>query len=223
MYPTTLALVLAFWILNFALLADAGIYVLKPSAGSKCHGGQTCTIEWLDDGSQPLLSAAGVCTFGLFTGKQQLVQAIAPADVSTAHSVTFKPNPAAGPNSDAYYIGIISTTFKKDSDTPYMAFSPFFSIDQMSGSFDTPLPAAISAIPIPSSLTRSATGSGTATSRSTTKLSTITAGDNEIRVYFEYPLHFVNTFSDEDLHLGAAIIYGVWDGNRRTLVSEWRP
>ncbi|KAF5384105.1 hypothetical protein D9615_003345 [Tricholomella constricta] len=178
MYSTTLALVLAFWILNFALLADAGVYVLKPEARSKCHGGKACTIEWLDDGIQPLLSAAGLCTFGLYTGKQKLVQALPPADVSLIHSVTFKPNPAAGPNSDAYYIGIISTTFKDNSSAPYIAFSPFFSIDDMTGSFDNPLPEATSAILIPSSFTPSTSGSGTrtATSHSTTTLSTITVG-----------------------------------------------
>ncbi|GLB39812.1 hypothetical protein LshimejAT787_0703220 [Lyophyllum shimeji] len=176
MYSRTPALVLAFWILNLALLVDAGVYVLKPAAGSKCHGGQTCTIEWLDDGIVPLLSAAGVCTFGLYHGKQKLVQAIAPADVSKTHSVTFKPAPAAGPNSNAYYIGIISTTFKDNSSTPYIAFSPFFSIDQMTGSFDNPLPEATSSIPIPSSLTPSPSESGAANSHSTTKLSTITVG-----------------------------------------------
>ncbi|KAG6907791.1 hypothetical protein DXG01_007330 [Tephrocybe rancida] len=138
MYSTTLALALALSFLQFVLLADAGIYVLKPAAGSTCSGGQTCTVEWLDDGVHPLLTTAGLCTFGLYTGNLQLVQALPPTDVSTTHSITFKPNPAAGPNSHSYYIGIISTTAKDNSSDPfpssYKAFSPFFSIDQMTGS-----------------------------------------------------------------------------------------
>ncbi|KAF8893012.1 hypothetical protein BD779DRAFT_1436375, partial [Infundibulicybe gibba] len=68
--------------------------------GSTCHGGQECTIEWLDDGRSPLLTAIGLCNFGLFTGKQQLIQALPSADVATTHSLTFVPTPGAGPNSD---------------------------------------------------------------------------------------------------------------------------
>ncbi|KAG6856627.1 hypothetical protein H0H87_002377 [Tephrocybe sp. NHM501043] len=182
MYSTKLALALAFSFLQLALLVDAGIYVLKPEAHSTCHGGQTCTIEWLDDGIHPLLSAAGFCNFGLYTGDLKLVQAISSTDVSQTRSISFKPNPAAGPNSDSYYIGIISTTAKENSSDPlstsYKAFSPFFTIDQMAGSFESPLPEATSMKPVPSSLTRFSTHShsGTPTSRSTTTLSTITVG-----------------------------------------------
>ncbi|KAG6902738.1 hypothetical protein C0995_012402 [Termitomyces sp. Mi166 len=87
---------------------------------------------------------------------------------ASSYGAAFQPLPAAGPNSDSYYIGIISTTAKENSSDPfsvsYKAFSPFFSIDQMTGSFDSPLPEATSTIPITSS----------AFSRSTTHLSTIT-------------------------------------------------
>ncbi|KAG5723896.1 hypothetical protein E4T56_gene9821 [Termitomyces sp. T112] len=166
MYFITFALVSAFFFLQLALLVDAGIYVIKPEANSTCHGGQRCTIQWLDDGIRPLLAAAGVCTFGLYTGTMQLVQTIPPVDVSATRSISFKPIPAAGPNSDSYYIGIISITAKENSSESYEAFSPFFSIDQMTGSFDSPLSEATSTIPITSSVF----------SRSTTHLSTITVG-----------------------------------------------
>ncbi|KAF9467677.1 hypothetical protein BDZ94DRAFT_1305298 [Collybia nuda] len=152
MYPTTLALALAFWFLNLALLVDAGIFVVKPSQGSLCHGGKKCTIEWLDDGTKPLLTSINICKLGLYTGKQQLVQTIQPVDVSKAHSVTFIPIPDAGPNSDTYYISLISTSAKRNDSIPYAAFSPSFRIDQMTGSFDTPLASAIAPIPIPASL-----------------------------------------------------------------------
>ncbi|KAG6839225.1 hypothetical protein C0991_004644 [Blastosporella zonata] len=190
MYSTTLALALAFSFLQFALLSEAGIYILQPEAHSTCHGGQACTIEWLDDGTRPLLAAAGLSTFGLYTANlrlarsrppyaQQLVQAIPPTDVSKTRSVSFKPNPAAGPNSDSYYIAIISTTAKQNSSdlssVPYTAFSPYFSIDQMTGSFSSPLAEATSTIPIPSSLTRSVSGTVTPIP-SRTILSTITVG-----------------------------------------------
>lgn len=44
--------------------------VLKPSSGSVCHGGTPCTVEWIEDGDQPLLNAIGTSTVGLFTGNQ---------------------------------------------------------------------------------------------------------------------------------------------------------
>ncbi|KAG6808117.1 hypothetical protein H0H92_005324 [Tricholoma furcatifolium] len=169
MYSAILALVSALSFLQLAQLAKAGIFVLKPEADSTCHGGQPCTIEWIDDGVAPLLSAAGVCTFGLYTGHMQLVQAIAPTDVSKTHSVTFTLS----------YVGIISTIAKtnsSDPDVPYSAFSPFFKLDQMTGSFDSPLPEATSTIPIPSSLAHFASASGTHVSTSATTLSTITVG-----------------------------------------------
>ncbi|KAG6878157.1 hypothetical protein C0993_011575, partial [Termitomyces sp. T159_Od127] len=68
------------------------------------------------------------------------------------------------------YIAIISATAKENLSDPfslsYKAFSPFFAIDQMTGSFDTPFSEATSTIPIPSS----------AFSHSTTHLSTVTVG-----------------------------------------------
>ncbi|KAF8958094.1 hypothetical protein BDZ97DRAFT_1668894 [Flammula alnicola] len=100
MYSTIMALALAILFMDAAVLVHAGLYVVQPLQGSTCRGGESCTITWLDDGIRPLLSAVGVSTVGLYTGKQQLVQTIPPVDVSSVHSITFKPNPSAGPNSD---------------------------------------------------------------------------------------------------------------------------
>ncbi|EDR10348.1 uncharacterized protein LACBIDRAFT_325313 [Laccaria bicolor S238N-H82] len=166
MFSSVFVFVLAFVLLEAPLFARAGLYVVSPSKGSVCHGGQPCTIEWLDDGTAPLLSAIGVATVGLYTGKQKIVQWIQAVDVTTAHSITFTPNPAAGPNSDAYYIAITSTSLKKtnDSTIPYSGWSPYFRLDRMSGSFDTPLPSATASIQIPSSLLHAATQSAQSTS-----------------------------------------------------------
>ncbi|KXN93287.1 hypothetical protein AN958_00211, partial [Leucoagaricus sp. SymC.cos] len=126
-----------------------------------------------DDGQSPLLSAIGVCSVGLYTGKQQLVQTIAPVDVSQSHSLTFTPNAAAGPDSNTYYISFISTSAKQNPSLPYAAFSPFFQLDGMKGSFDLPNPSATQSIPIPTSLT---TGGQSTNSNSGDVLSTITVG-----------------------------------------------
>ncbi len=92
------------------------IQVVQPLEGSTCEADKPCTITWVDNGVRPLLSSIGLSTVGLYTGHQvcwklttpmnaqcpvqQLVQTIPAVDVSTEHSVTFNPNPSAGPNSD---------------------------------------------------------------------------------------------------------------------------
>ncbi|KAG5639764.1 hypothetical protein H0H81_000044 [Sphagnurus paluster] len=57
-----------------------------------------------------------------------------------------------------------------------MAFSPYFIINGMTGSFDTPLAEATASIPLPPSLETPTSQLATATSDSTTALSTITVG-----------------------------------------------
>ncbi|KAH9474778.1 hypothetical protein JR316_0013243 [Psilocybe cubensis] len=164
MYTTFVTLALAVFYLDAALLVNAGLFVYQPFSGSTCRAGEPCLISWVDDGSRPLLSAVGVATVGLYTGKQQLVQTISPVDVAKVHSVTFTPNPAAGPNSDTYYIAITSTTLQGNNSALYTGWSPSFVLTGMTGSFDTPLPSAVSPISVPASLTQpSATESGTRT------------------------------------------------------------
>ncbi|KAF8622399.1 hypothetical protein AX15_007051 [Amanita polypyramis BW_CC] len=132
-------LFILFVALSAALLARAEIYVTEPASGSTCHGGKSCTVQWLDDGNTPLLSSVGLCTVGLYTNHLQLVQALAYVNVSETHSFTFTPIPSAGPNSDAYYI-----SFAPVSDMSYRGFSAWFALDDMTGSFSSPDPAATS-------------------------------------------------------------------------------
>ncbi|EGO01311.1 hypothetical protein SERLA73DRAFT_50720, partial [Serpula lacrymans var. lacrymans S7.3] len=75
--------------------------VTSPLLGSSCHGGQPCTVQWLDDGQQPLLNTIGECTVGLYANEEVLVQSIRPIDVSSTHSFQFTPDPNAGPNSSS--------------------------------------------------------------------------------------------------------------------------
>ncbi|TFK29515.1 hypothetical protein FA15DRAFT_347247 [Coprinopsis marcescibilis] len=154
--------------LFLATLVKAELYVVEPFQDSTCHGGEPCTVTWLDNGSSPLLAAIGVVSVGLYTGDRQLVQTLDPADVSAVRSLTFTPNPAAGPDSRAYYLSFTSTTLLVNGTEPYYAYSPWFGLDRMSGSFEAPVESATRSIPIPSTLS---------TRRSTTVLSTITIGD----------------------------------------------
>ncbi|EKM78485.1 hypothetical protein AGABI1DRAFT_129593 [Agaricus bisporus var. burnettii JB137-S8] len=167
MYPC-LFLILA---LDAITLVNAGLYVVKPLLGSTCHAGKPCTVDWLDDGTNPLLTAIGVVDVGLYHGKQQLVQTIRPVNVATVHSLTFTPIPEAGPNSDSYYLSLVSTSLSQNASQPYAAFSSFFRLDGMTGSFDTPNSAATTSFPVPSSVATSGKPLPT-----DTVLSTITVG-----------------------------------------------
>ncbi|KAJ8515132.1 hypothetical protein ONZ45_g7411 [Pleurotus djamor] len=126
-------------VLILATVANAGIYVVRPSAGSTCRGGQDCQLQWLDDGTSPLLSAIGSCTVGLYFGSQQLVQPLGTVDVSGRRSFTFQVNPQAGPNSDKYYIALVSESLKVNG-TSATAWSPFFRLIRSAIAFFSFLP-----------------------------------------------------------------------------------
>ncbi|KAI0725082.1 hypothetical protein C8Q72DRAFT_854465 [Fomitopsis betulina] len=95
----------SFYIALFLLLClrledvSATLYVNNPVATSICYGEQPCTVTWLDDGQAPLLSDIGACYVGLYNGNGTLIQQIEPVNVANVHSLTFTPDPAAGPNS----------------------------------------------------------------------------------------------------------------------------
>ncbi|RXW23236.1 hypothetical protein EST38_g2649 [Candolleomyces aberdarensis] len=119
------SLVTYFIVFSLLTVVDAALYVVTPLSGSTCRGGQPCTVTWLDNGQTPLLSAIGVTHVALYTGTLKLVQTLPPVDVSSTLSFTFTPNPAAGPNSDAYYLAFTSTEAKVNG-SDYRAYSPWF-------------------------------------------------------------------------------------------------
>ncbi|KAJ7058196.1 hypothetical protein C8F01DRAFT_1149912 [Mycena amicta] len=138
--------------LESATLAHAGLYFIQPASGSTCTGGFPCTVSWLDDGNSPLLPDIGTVTAGLYTGQLQLVQTLPPVDTADILSYQFTPIPAAGPNSKTYYLAFTSTKLKTNG-TNYTGFSPFFTLEGMSGSFSSPLSGATSTIAIASTVT----------------------------------------------------------------------
>ncbi|OCH88717.1 hypothetical protein OBBRIDRAFT_836368 [Obba rivulosa] len=83
---------------SLALSVQATIFVTSPASGGTCSGGSSCTVEWVDNGEAPLLSTIGPCFVGLYNGNDVLVQQIEPVDVANLHSLTFTPDPNAGPS-----------------------------------------------------------------------------------------------------------------------------
>ncbi|KAI6126620.1 hypothetical protein F5141DRAFT_347044 [Pisolithus sp. B1] len=78
--------------------AHASIYVTNPVSSTVCTGGQSCEVQWVDNGESPLLSSLGTCSVALYTGEFVLAQALNSIDVSASSSFSFTPNPSAGPN-----------------------------------------------------------------------------------------------------------------------------
>ncbi|KIM92162.1 hypothetical protein PILCRDRAFT_810171 [Piloderma croceum F 1598] len=134
-------------------IVHATLYVINPQPHSACQASKSCTVQWLDDGLAPLLSDIGVCSVGLYTGREKLVQTLSPVDVSATQSLTFEPDGKAGPDSDTYYIAFTSATLNNTNGTgPYQEFSPAFSLTHMSGTFASPVASDTSTKSIPSSL-----------------------------------------------------------------------
>ncbi|KAL4253395.1 hypothetical protein ABKN59_003871 [Abortiporus biennis] len=140
-----------FALTSLSLLAGvhANLYVINPVSDTVCQGGQSCTVQWVDDGEAPFLSTIGPCHVGLYHGNNAIIQQIDPVDVSINHSLTFTPDPAAGP-SGIYYIRF--TSVDPVNGTQYNEYSPNFKLENMNGSFDTPVPSDTSSIPVPSSV-----------------------------------------------------------------------
>lgn len=107
-------------------LVQAEIYVTDPVQSTVCHGGQACEVEWVDDGTSPLLSSIGECTVGLYNGEMVLAQSLTSVNVADTHSFSFTPNPSAGANGNYYLV------FTSNSIT-YTGWSGTFTLDGMTG------------------------------------------------------------------------------------------
>ena len=47
-----------------------GFQTIEPPAPRTCHGNQSCTIAWLDDGEAPLLDIIDICYVALYNGER---------------------------------------------------------------------------------------------------------------------------------------------------------
>ncbi|PAV19843.1 hypothetical protein PNOK_0477700 [Pyrrhoderma noxium] len=167
------------FLLSLLHIAYASVFITHPYSGITCSGGSSCTVTWLDDGTAPLLSDVGLSDIALYQGTDTLVQQLASSvDVSSSHELNFIPNPEAGPNSDDYWIMLKSQTARNPNDTslPFTSFSGFFTLDNMSGKINDPIPSLTSTLT--PSITASATGSNTNGVVSTVTLSVAISSDD---------------------------------------------
>ncbi len=63
-----------------------------PASGSTCHGGEECTVQWLDNGAAPLLASFGVCSVGLYTGDNVRLSKRYPQKLVLIHALATRAN-----------------------------------------------------------------------------------------------------------------------------------
>ncbi|KAF5348813.1 hypothetical protein D9756_009770 [Leucocoprinus leucothites] len=129
--------------------ALATVFLTSPTASTTFHGGQPATINWQDDGSVPSLEQFGNARVSIYVGNAQqqtsLQTIVDSVNVATTSSVQFTPNPQIGPNGNDYFIRIESLAFKdpKNPQFPALSFSAKFTMDNMSGTFNSTIQAQI--------------------------------------------------------------------------------
>jgi len=127
----------------------ATVFMTSPTAQTTCTGGKPCTISWQDDGKAPNLQAFGPSSIGIWVGSVQSqteIQHIQDnVNVATTAAVQFTVNPTIGPNSNVYFIRFTSAAAKDPANQafPAEAFSAKFTLNGMSGQFNSSIQAQI--------------------------------------------------------------------------------
>ncbi|KAI5998936.1 hypothetical protein F5J12DRAFT_848394 [Pisolithus orientalis] len=153
----TMLVPIALLISSLFATVQASIYVTNPVQSTVCTGGQSCEVDWVDNGESPLLSDIGECTVGLYSGEMAFVQSLPSVDVSSTSTLSFTPNPSAGPNGQ-YYIVFTSSAIS------YQGFSASFTLSGMTG---TTVGGGTSSTPPASNATTTSSASGASSASST--------------------------------------------------------
>jgi hypothetical protein len=129
----------------------AAVSFTSPTATIGFNGGQSATIQWIEDGKTPLLSAYGPCILSIDTGNAQQqtnLQTInASLDPNATNSFPFTVDPTIGPNGSQYFIRLQSLNNKDPNDPtgllPLLAFSHTFTLSGMTGTFNATVQSQI--------------------------------------------------------------------------------
>ncbi|KAK0469185.1 uncharacterized protein EV420DRAFT_1633610 [Desarmillaria tabescens] len=177
-----------FVLFGLATSALATVYITDPVGSTVWNAGDTVTVSWQDDGASPTLEEFGEAKFAIAVGnslQQTILQVIAEnVNVATTSSLQFVPSANVGASSDQYFIRVDSNNLKdaNNSQYPALSFSAKFTIDGMSGSFNSSVQAQIdgqSTAPFAgasTSASASASHSSVATASTTKSASASTTG-----------------------------------------------
>ncbi|KIY67279.1 hypothetical protein CYLTODRAFT_444134 [Cylindrobasidium torrendii FP15055 ss-10] len=128
-------------VLAAASFASADVSITFPVETSTMSGGWAYNVTWLDNGKTSYTyEEFGPATFSIAVGDaetQVILQTIGTDIDLNSQMFEFKVDAAIGPNSDAYFIRVDSTSYI-DPATGYnaQAFSAKYNFDQMTGEFD---------------------------------------------------------------------------------------
>ncbi|KAF8323994.1 hypothetical protein DL93DRAFT_66599 [Clavulina sp. PMI_390] len=170
--------------LSLAALAPqalASLYITSPVASTDCSAETACQVAWNDDGTTPALGTIGICDVGLYVGNQYtqfLLQDLGNLNIASQATASFLPNPAVGGNSNLYFIRFTATNYFPNNDgIPWEGFSAKFTLNGMTGTFNSTVASVMSNTASSTSGATSTTGSvlATTTGGSTTSLVTTTS------------------------------------------------
>jgi len=194
----------ALFVLSFASATFATVFVTAPIAATVYSGGSPATISWQDDGTPPTLAQFGNAKISIYAGnalQQTSLQVInASVNVAALSSINFIPDPTIGPNSNHYLIRFqsLNITDPTQAQTTALAFSPQFTLQNMTGTFSAAVQSEIAgqstaplggqtssasagATSIPSITTTTASNSHTSVTSSTPSATKAASGDMGIK------------------------------------------
>ncbi|THG95475.1 hypothetical protein EW145_g7951 [Phellinidium pouzarii] len=172
-------------LVSLAASSMATVFLTNPTSSTTCNGGQPCTIAWKDDNTAPLLADFGLAMVSIYVGnvnqQTQLQEITQSVNVVTTSTIQFTPDASIGPDGDMYFIRFEATN--STSTTPNEAFSAKFTLNNMSGTFNSTVQAQIDAAssagsPGPSSPASSGPA-GTSSSTGSSSSSTGTSGSSQ--------------------------------------------
>lgn len=174
-YALTFVLALALALIQPALSVPA---MTSPVASTVGHGGKTLSVKWADNGKTPKLNKWEGVNIFLATGDvntQYKLQELA-ANVSTSKkSGSYVVDASVGPDGGYYFIRMESVYVNKTTGYPYMAFSSKFTLQSMTGKFNSTVAAAASSGAASSTATSTGTGVVTSVSASSAVSATSSA------------------------------------------------
>lgn len=116
----------------------------SPCRSTNGSGGKNLDVEWKDDGSSPKASDWGNINIYLATGSHDVQYKLQTLDTNVAYNKgtgSYKIDADSGPSGGFYFLRFEGTA---GNGTPPMAFSARFSLNGMSGTFNSTVQAQLS-------------------------------------------------------------------------------
>lgn len=110
-------------------------------------GGSSLEVDWQDDGNSPSRTTWGRVNIWLATGSKDVqykLQQLASGVSYNLDSAEYKIDPTVGPNGAYYFLRFEGTNTSTSTGIPAMAFSARFTLNQMTGTFNSTVMAQLS-------------------------------------------------------------------------------